>query len=86
MSAILKFDFQKRKQSHFSEENYLNYTKIEKDTILHVTITFFAKTRANKNKQWTHLGFLKKAIWWLLQVKETRCSFNPSGTRLEPVK
>ena len=30
MSAILKFDFQKkkkRKQLHFSEENYLNYTK-----------------------------------------------------------
>ena len=26
MSAILEFDFQKRKQSHFSEENYLNYT------------------------------------------------------------
>ena len=27
MSAILKFDFQKRKQLHFSEENYLNITK-----------------------------------------------------------
>ena len=27
MSAILKFDFQKREQLRFSEENYLNYTK-----------------------------------------------------------
>ena len=27
MSAILKFDFQKRKQLRFSEVNYLNYTK-----------------------------------------------------------
>ena len=40
MSAILKFDFQKRKQLGllFSEENDLNYTN--KDTILHLTITF----------------------------------------------
>ena len=35
MSAILKFDFQKRKQLRFSEINYLNYTK--KNPILHVT-------------------------------------------------
>ena len=27
MSAILKFDFPKRNQLHFSEENYLNYSK-----------------------------------------------------------
>ena len=27
MSAILKFDFQKRKQLRFSEVNFLNYTK-----------------------------------------------------------
>ena len=27
MSAILKFDFQKRKQLRFSEVNYLKYTK-----------------------------------------------------------
>ena len=38
MSAILKFDFQKTKQLHFSEVNYLNYTK--KDRILYVTTTF----------------------------------------------
>ena len=48
MSAILKFDFQKRKQLRFSEGNYLNYTK--KDPILHVTTSFFIKqgeTRTN---------------------------------------
>ena len=52
MSAILKFDFQKRKQSRFSEVNYLSYTK--KDPILHVTTNSYPKTRGNKNKQWTH--------------------------------
>ena len=41
MSAILKFDFQKRKQLRFSEVYYLNYTK--KNTILHVTTTFSLK-------------------------------------------
>ena len=45
MSAILKFDFQKRKQLCFSVVNYLNYTK--KDPILHVATTFFL----NKGKQ-----------------------------------
>ena len=48
MSAILKFDFQKRKQLRFSEVNDLNYTK--KDPILHVTTTFSLKqgeTRTN---------------------------------------
>ena len=36
MSAILKFDFRKRKQLYFSEKNYVNYTKKKKkkkDTI-----------------------------------------------------
>ena len=46
MRVILKFDFQKRKQLHFSEENYLNYTK--KDTILHVTIAFSLKQRQTR--------------------------------------
>ena len=41
MSAILKFDFQKRKQLRFSEVNYLNYTKT--DPILHVTTTVSLK-------------------------------------------
>ena len=46
MSAILKFDFQKRKQLHFSEEDYLNYRK--KDKILHVTMTFSLKQRETR--------------------------------------
>ena len=41
MSATLKFDFQKREQLRFPEENYLNYTK--KDPILHVATTFSLK-------------------------------------------
>ena len=45
MGAILKFDFQKRKQLHFSEENYLNYTKKTQFCIM--TITF----SLNKEKQ-----------------------------------
>ena len=41
MSAISKFDLKKKpEQLHFSEENYLNYTK---HTILHVTNTFSLK-------------------------------------------
>ena len=42
MSAILKFDFQKRKQLRFSEVNYL-YKLHKKDPILHVATTFFLK-------------------------------------------
>ena len=38
---MLKFDFQKRTQSRFSEVNYLNYTR--KDPILHVTTTVSLK-------------------------------------------
>ena len=45
MGAILKLDFQKRKQLHFSEENYLNYTKKTQFCIM--TITF----SLNKGKQ-----------------------------------
>ena len=41
MSAILIFDFQRRKQLRFSEVNYLNYTK--KDPILHVATSFSLK-------------------------------------------
>ena len=49
MSAILKFDFQKRKQLRFSEVNYLNYTKkTQCDNYI------FPKPRGNKNKQWIH--------------------------------
>ena len=41
MSAILKFDFQKREQLRFSGVNYLNWHK--KDPILHVATTFSLK-------------------------------------------
>ena len=51
MSAILKFDFQKREQLRFSEVNYLNYTK---KTQFCMATTFFPKTKGNKNKPWTH--------------------------------
>ena len=51
MSAILKFDFQKRKQLHFAKENYLNYTKRHN---FECDVYIFPKTRENKNKQWTH--------------------------------
>ena len=61
MSAILKFDFQKREQLRFSEVNYLNYTK--KDPILHVATTIFPKTRGNKNKPWTHFTPLKEGLY-----------------------
>ena len=40
MSAILKFDFQKRKQLRFSEVNYLD---TQKRPNLHVTTTFSLK-------------------------------------------
>ena len=56
MSAILKFDFQKRKQLRFSEVNYLNYTK---KTQFCMWQLHFPKTRGNKNKQWTHSTPLK---------------------------
>ena len=55
MSAILKFDFQKRKQLRFSEVN-LNYTKRHNFACDNY---IFPKTRGNKNKQWTHSTPLK---------------------------
>ena len=51
MSAILKFDFQKRKQLRFSEVKYLNYTKKPNFACDNY---IFPKTKGNKNKQWTH--------------------------------
>ena len=59
MSAILKFDFQERKQLHSSKENYLNYTKKTQFCMFHL---HFPKTRGNKNKQWTHLCALKSSV------------------------
>ena len=55
MSAIFKFDFQKRKQLHFSEDNCVNYTKKSHFACDNYS---FPKTRGNKSKQWTHLDAL----------------------------
>ena len=68
MSAILKLDFQNRKQLHFSEETYLNYTKTKTKTkknqiILHVTFTFSLKqweTRTSNGPIWVPLSDAKK--------------------------
>ena len=54
MSAILKFDFQKRKKKDtFSEGNYLNYTK--KTHYFACDNYIFPKSRGNKNKPWTNV-------------------------------
>ena len=78
MSAILKFDFQKRKQLSFSEVNYLTYTQ-KKDTILHVAITFSLKQGETRTSRWTHstplrmLSQLLNAIngWQLAKMKKS---------------
>ena len=59
MSAILEFDFQKRKQLRFSEVNYLNYTKRPNFAYGNY---IFSKTRGNKNKLWTYSTHLKDLI------------------------
>ena len=59
MSAILKFDFQKGEQLHFSEVNYLNYTKRPNFACGNY---IFPKTRGNKNKPWTHSTPLKVTL------------------------
>ena len=61
MSAILKFDFQKRKQLCFSEVNYLNYTK--KYFNFACGNFIFPKTRENKTKSWTHSTPLMKTTF-----------------------
>ena len=48
MSTILKFDFQKRKQLHFSTENYQNNTKKTQFCMCDNYIS--PETMANKNK------------------------------------
>ena len=60
MSAILKFDFQKRKQLRFSELKYINYTKKTQFCMWQLN---FPKTRGNKNKQWTHSTPLKVLVY-----------------------
>ena len=58
MSAILKFDFQKKKLITFFRRKVSKLHN--KDTILQVTITFFP--RANKNQHWTHYCALKLLV------------------------
>ena len=57
MSAILKFDFQKRKTVYiFSEEKL---SKLHKKRLHFACDNYiFPKTRGNKNKQWTHYSRL----------------------------
>ena len=57
MSAILKFDFQKRKQLRFSEVNYRKLLQQLPNFACGNYI--FPKTRGNKNKPWTHSTPLK---------------------------
>ena len=59
MSAILKFDFQKREQLRFCEVNYLNYTKRRNFACGNY---IFPKTGGNKNKPWTHSTPLKVTV------------------------
>ena len=59
MSAILKFDFQKRNHLRFSEVNYLYYKKRPNFAC---GIYIFPKTKVNKNKSWTHSTRLKAYI------------------------
>ena len=54
MSDILKFDFRKRKQLHFSHEKLSKLHKKRHNFACDHYI--FPKTWANKNKQWTQMG------------------------------
>ena len=67
MSAILKFDFQKRKQLRFSEVNYLNY---KKRPSFACDNCIFPKTRGNKNKQCTHSTALKNLNLCISYIKK----------------
>ena len=60
MSAILKFEFQKKENSYIFQKKIIQTT--QKDTILNVTNYIFPKTRANTNMQWTHYSALKSLI------------------------
>ena len=72
MSTILKFDFQNENNNIFlKKKKYVDYPK--KDTLLHGTIIFFPKTRANKSKQWTHYSALKVTVCFLLDWSGLPC-------------
>ena len=65
MSAILKFDFQKRKQLRFSE-----VSELHKDPILHVTTTFTLKQGKTRTSSGPILHHLR-------EQEETRTSSGP---------
>ena len=71
MSAILKFDFQKKKtiRPTFFRSKLSKLHK--KYPIFHVTTTFSPKTRGSKNKQWTHITPLTlkvQYIRWIYKI------------------
>ena len=55
MSAILKFNLQKEKNTFF----WRKLSKLHKKRPFACDNYIFPKTRANKNKQWTHYSALK---------------------------
>ena len=72
MSAILKFDYQKRKQLRFSEVNYLNYKKQN-------------KTKQNKTKQTKTKTILHVITTFSIKQGETRTSSGPISPLLKSV-
>ena len=70
MSAILKFDFQKRKQLRFPEVNYLNYKK--KDPILRVTTTVSLKQGETRTSSGPIPNPLMKEFMWLWVLEDAR--------------
>ena len=74
MSAILKFDFQKREQLRFSEVNYLNYTK--KDPILHVATIFSLKQGETRTSHGPILHPLIYDISMTMMLKKTTSDEN----------
>ena len=79
MTAILKFDFQKREQLRFSKVNYLNYTKKRPNFACGNYI--FPKTKGNKNKPWTHSTPLKLKLKNIFDSEHVRyrgiCHMSP---------
>ena len=70
MSAILKFDFQKRKQLHF----FRKLSELHKRHNFACDNYIFRKTRANKNKQWTHVSASKRIYLFLFFLPKFNCA------------
>ena len=89
MSAILKFDFRKRKQLRFSVQSKLS--KLHKKRPNFACDNYvFPKTRGNKNKQWTHSPLLKESSQWVIPHKTLPSSYRrgwiswPFFDKIEP--